>query len=281
MTPRQPSLFTAPVVEPVAVDLFAGTGSSTEALVDAGWHVVTVERDERHEATLHADVLDLHVDQILELTDGIRPAFVWGSPPCPTYSVGAFRFHYDATTLCRRCDGDMLRVSGERWQHDGCDEPDPGPLTYTPTSAAALEGQRLVAHTLRLVAGLAPRWWVMENPVGMLRKLELTAGLPLHTVNYCSYGDERSKPTDLWGVKPRAWTPRRRCRAKGADVREIEGVEWRLDRVTGEPCHVAARRGAKTGTQGRKTVDRSRVPYDLGADLLAAVNADLDEQAAA
>ena len=61
------------------------------------------------------------------------------------------------------------------------------------------------------------------------------------------------KPTDLWGLVP-GWTAREACK-------------------NGMSCHEAAPRGAKTGTQGIGGArDRSRVPYQLGLEILEAIN---------
>lgn len=128
-----------------------------------------------------------------------------------------------------------------------------GLRAYEPKTEAAKVSQELVAHTLKLIAELKPtKGWLMENPRGMLRKLPVVANLPRHSVTYCRYGDKRMKPTDLWGVVPN-WTPREMCK-------------------NGMPCHEAAPRGAKTGTQGLKGArERSRVPYELGKGILDAL----------
>jgi hypothetical protein len=125
-----------------------------------------------------------------------------------------------------------------------------GSRAYEPKTEAAKVSQELVAHTRNLITELNPtKGWLIENPRGMLRKLPVVAGLPRTTVTYCQYGDGRMKPTDLWGVVPN-WTPRDMCK-------------------NGMPCHEAAPRGAKTGTQGLKGArERSRVPYALGEELL-------------
>jgi len=125
-----------------------------------------------------------------------------------------------------------------------------GSRAYEPKTEAAKVSQELVAQTRNLIAELNPtKGWLIENPRGMLRKLPVVAGLPRTTVTYCQYGDGRMKPTDLWGVVPN-WTPRDMCK-------------------NGMPCHEAAPRGAKTGTQGLKGArERSRVPYALGEELL-------------
>lgn len=122
-----------------------------------------------------------------------------------------------------------------------------------PRTEEARLSQELVRHTLALIKNLNPsKGWLMENPRGMLRKLSVVENLPRRTVTYCQYGDKRMKPTDLWGVVPN-WTPRPACK-------------------NGDTCHISAPRGARTGTQGIKGAkDRSRVPYELGKEILDAI----------
>jgi hypothetical protein len=122
-----------------------------------------------------------------------------------------------------------------------------------PKTEAAKASQELVAHTLKLLQELNPsEGWLMENPRGMLRKLPVVKGFPRTTITYCQYGDSRMKPTDLWGgVK--GWTPRPACK-------------------NGMPCHDAAPRGSKTGTQGLSGAkERSRIPLALSQDILQAI----------
>ena len=76
----------------------------------------------------------------------------------------------------------------------------------------------------------------MENPRGVLRKLDVVKGLPKHTVWYCTYGDDRAKPTDIW-TNDLFWTPRPVCKNGNKDCH-----------------HVPAPRGSRTGRQGRKNV---------------------------
>lgn len=135
---------------------------------------------------------------------------------------------------------------GHHWARGG-DNP-------VPKTDAARIGQLLVQHTLDLIQDLNPQYgWIVENPRGMLRKLPVVAPYPRRTVTYCQYGDSRMKPTDLWGLVP-GWTAREACK-------------------NGMPCHEAAPRGAKTGTQGIGGArDRSRVPYQLGLEILEAIN---------
>lgn len=209
----------------IVLDLFAGTGSSTMGFEERGHRVIKVELDPQHKADLHADVSALTVEQVIELCGG-RPDFVWASPPCQAFSVASI---------------------GRYWERGG-DDP-------KPKHPKALAAQELVRATLKLIHDLAPRYWLMENPRGMLRKLALVQPFHRYTVTYCQYGDERMKPTDLWGVMPKLWNPFEPCKA-------------------GDTCHVAAPRGARTGTQGRVgSVDRSRVPLLLSREICSFVEA--------
>jgi hypothetical protein len=200
-------------------DLFSGTGSSTQAFKDAGHTVISFEMDNSFEATEHINVFNLQAREMI--TKYGQPDFVWASPPCTAFSVASMGHHWGG-----------------------------GLKAYEPKTEAAKVSQELVAHTRRLIAELNPtKGWLMENPRGMLRKLPVVEGLPRTTVTYCTYGDTRMKPTDLWGVVPN-WIPRTMCK-------------------NGMPCHEAAPRGSKTGTQGLKGArERSQVPYALGKELL-------------
>lgn len=95
------------------------------------------------------------------------------------------------------------------------------------------------AHVVRLIQELDPRFWFIENPVGGLRKMNFMLGLPRYTVTYCQYGDTRQKPTDIWTNHP---NPR-----------------FKPPCHRGDPCHEAAPRGSRTGTQGLKNSKQKAV----------------------
>lgn len=203
-------------------DFFSGTGSSTQAFKDAGHTVISFELDESFEATENVDIFLLSADYLLAQYG--RPDFVWASPPCTAFSVASLGHHWGG-----------------------------GKHAYEPKTEAAKFNQELVAHTVNLIKELNPsKGWLMENPRAMLRKLPVVAGLPRRTVTYCTYGDSRMKPTDLWGEVP-GWIHREPCK-------------------NGQGCHEAAPRGSSTGTQGIKGAkNRSRVPYELGKEILDAI----------
>lgn len=69
-------------------------------------------------------------------------------------------------------------------------------------------------------------------------------GLPRYTVTYCQYGTPYMKPTDLWT--------------------NHSDPQFKPMCKNGDPCHVSAPRGSKTGIQGSMSVtERSRIPHDL------------------
>ena len=96
-------------------------------------------------------------------------------------------------------------------------------------------------HLVELIKELNPRYWFIENPRGAMRKMDFMKGLPRFTVTYCQYGETRQKPTDLWTNHP--------------------NPQFKPPCKKGSPCHEAAPRGARTGTQGlANKVERARIP---------------------
>lgn len=99
-------------------------------------------------------------------------------------------------------------------------------------------------HVLDLIRWLRPKFFFIENPRGGMRKMNWMQGIPRYTVTYCQYGDTRMKPTDIWTNHP---DPKFKPACKN-----------------GDPCHVAAPRGSKTGTQGLSgSKARSVIPAAL------------------
>lgn len=120
--------------------------------------------------------------------------------------------------------------------------PDNGNLD--PVSDYAKFCDQVDQNVLKLIKDLNPKYYWIENPVGGLRKMTWMQDIPYrYTTTYCQWGDTRMKPTDLFTNYPNAVFPR--CK-------------------NGDPCHEAAPRGSKTGTQGLKgSKDRSRIPDRL------------------
>lgn len=105
--------------------------------------------------------------------------------------------------------------------------------------------------------------FTFENPRGMLRHMPFMQQFTRHTVWYCQYGDNRAKPTDIW-TNFENWTPRKECHNYKYD---------KQGNIVNKHCHhESARRGAKTGTQGKKgSYERSKIPMELCEELLKCV----------
>lgn len=74
--------------------------------------------------------------------------------------------------------------------------------------------------------------------------MDFMQGIPRYTVTYCQYGDTRMKPTDIWTNHPYP--------------------NFKPPCHYGDPCHVPAPRGSKTGTQGLKnSAEKAIIPEKL------------------
>lgn len=105
-------------------------------------------------------------------------------------------------------------------------------------------------HMIKLIKDLNPTYYFIENPRGGMRKMTWMQDLPRYTVTYCKYEtdkpveERRMKPTDIWSSHP---YPKFIPMCKN-----------------GDPCHVRAPRGSRTGTQGLKgSKERSVIPKAL------------------
>lgn len=197
------------------LELFAGTRSIGKAFEARGHKVFSVEWDKRFEnIDLYADVMTLMAKDILEKFG--KPDIIWASPDCSTYSVAAISKH-------------------RRKEKDG---------NFRPITEYAKFCDAVNAHVIYLIQKLKPRYWFIENPVGVLRKMGFMKGLPRYTVTYCKYGERRQKPTDIWTNHP---APRFHPPCK-----------------RGEPCHDSAPRGSRTGTQAlRNSREKAKIPEAL------------------
>ena len=114
----------------------------------------------------------------------------------------------------------------------------------TPISDYAKRCDGINEHLIDLIKELNPKYWFIENPMAGMRKMGFMKGLPRYTVTYCQYGEKRQKPTDIWTNHP--------------------NPKFKPPCNRGEPCHEAAPRGARTGTQGLKNkVEKAKIPVML------------------
>ena len=155
------------------------------------------------------------------------PDLIWASPPCTSYSIAAVSHH---------------RLNGEA------------------ISDFAIKSDKLVLKTLELIKHFGCKYFI-ENPRGMLRKQKFMEGIPRTTISYCSYGDSRMKPTDIWSnhihnmFNLEGWNPRPICHNGNINCH-----------------HEPAPRGSRTGTQGLKNnFERSKIPKELIYEILKSI----------
>ena len=204
-------------------DYCSGTGSFSEAFLRRGHTVHRYDLDSRF-----AEVPFTQITNVCLLSPPEDANVVIGGPPCERYSVAGHFKHF------RMENGFAV-----------------------PRDAEARTAEEV---TIRVrILGSKARFLILENPRGLMRKARSVEGLDRLTVWYCQYGDERAKPTDLFGIFPLSFTPKT-CHNGATD-------------------HAPAPRGAKSGTQGRDgSVDRARVPYDLSLALCLACERDLPQE---
>jgi len=137
------------------------------------------------------------------------------------------------------CEHFSVSSIGHHWNKDN-----------TPKTQEAAGSLVLVKNTFNLIEQINPQYFFIENPRGKLRKLDVMKKAPIrNTVTYCQYGDFRMKPTDIW-TNNSSWNPKPICH-------------------NGDPCHVAAPRGSRTGTQGVMSYEeKSKIPYDLLLEIM-------------
>lgn len=204
----------------IVYDYCSGTGSFSEAFLARGHTVYRYDNDERFSGVPRTFIWDIRALAYPRDAD-----VVLGSPPCPAYSPAGHFHHF-------------------RIEHG---------FAVPRDEVGALAEE--VTATVRIL-GEGARFLFIENPRGLMRKARSVAGLDRMTVWYCQYGDERAKPTDLFGRFPEG-LPARTCHNGAKD-------------------HAPAPRGAKSGTQGRDgAIDRARIPYALSLEICLACEQEL------
>jgi len=220
------------------LDLYAGTGSATAGLKARGHDVRHVElfpdKMGTPDPVIKADVWEVVKNPDKWLGDW-RPDALWLSPPCQTFSMGG---------------------NTHNWYHGAWQDPPKVFPWWGPRFPRTRDAWDACGHIVAALQAIdlfnVP--WIMENPRGGLRTMGFMDAVPdAFTVTYCQYGDERMKPTDFWSNIDLSLFLHPACK-------------------NGESCHVAAPRGADTGTQGLKDARlRGMVPYDLSVAIAQAL----------
>jgi len=201
------------------LELFAGSCSIGKVARKNGHRVISSDIEQFGFIDYVKDILEFSPQEIPFIPD-----VIWASPPCTGFSVASIGYSWTG-----------------------------GKNGYIPKSETAIMGIKLVKKTLEIIdyyKKLNPDLiWFIENPRGVLRKMDFMQQLNRNTVTYCQYGDIRMKPTDIW-TNSTKWKPKPMCK-------------------NGDTCHVSAPRGSKTGTQGLKgSYERSIIPEKLCLEIV-------------
>lgn len=203
------------------LELYAGSRSVGKAAEQLGHEVCSVDIKSFEGIDLVMDIEYLTVKDLPFI-----PEMIWASPPCTTYSIAAISHHRNH---------------------------------QKPKTKFAVKSDNLIKNTLRLINEINCLYYI-ENPVGMLRKMDFMKGIDRATVTYCSYGDKRMKPTDIWSnnihsmFNLNGWQPTPMC--FNGNIK----------------CHhEPAPRGSRTGTQGKRNeYERSKIPEKLCLEIIIA-----------
>lgn len=200
------------------LELFAGSRSVGKVAEKLGFEVFSVDWEKYEDIDLTIDIGELTMHDVPFIPD-----VIWASPDCTTYSIASCSTH---RTKDRKPKTEYAKK---------CDQVNKHFISLI---------KEYLIHNKDTI-------FFIENPRGILRKMDFMQEFKRHTVWYCQYGDDRAKPTDIW-TNSKTWKPRPQCK-------------------NGNPnCHhQRAPRGSQTGTQGRKnSYTRSMIPNDLCLEIL-------------
>lgn len=197
------------------LELFAGSRSVGKIAEQMDFDVFSSDINDFENIDYKVDILNFDYSIV-----PFNPDIIWASPPCTGFSVAALGHHWTG-----------------------------GKNAYIPATHTAKLGIEIAKKTIQIIDYFKPKYFFIENPRGLLRKMDFMQNFTRHTITYCQYGDDRMKPTDIW-TNSQQWIPKKPCK-------------------NGDKCHVAAPRGSKTGTQGRKNAyERSKIPETLCWEIL-------------
>ena len=211
------------------LELFAGSRSFSKEAEKLGYETFCTDIKDFENIDYVTDILEFDYNKI-----PFEPDCIWASPPCTSFSVASI---------------------GHHWYKD-----------HIPKTKEAELGCMIVKKTIEIIKHYDPDSFFIENPRGKLRKLDFMQEFDRATVSYCSYGDKRMKPTDIWtnflshplltyDNRLQGWMPRPICK----------------NRQKNNNCHheKSARGSKTTGTQGLKNnYERAIIPPDLCKEIL-------------
>lgn len=127
------------------LELFAGSRSIGKAGEELGMEVFSSDLTPFEGIHYAVDIREFDINKL-----PFVPDVIWASPPCTSFSVASIGRHWNK-------DGDII----------------------TPKTENAVLGQELVLRTLEIISQINPKYWFIENPRGMLRKMPFMESLPI------------------------------------------------------------------------------------------------------
>ena len=143
------------------VDLFSGLGGFSQAFLDRGHEVIRYDINPRFKDVPNTITRDVLTLKIKE----IQADIILASPECRCFSVAADHYHWPKGIPTEETEQQIV----------------------------------LVKKMVAMIKRANPRFWILENPVGRMRRV---LGKPDKTTAWCAWGTPYKKPTDLWGVLP-------------------------------------------------------------------------------
>lgn len=217
----------------VCLDFFSGVGGFSEAFRDRGWKVIRIDYDKKFSHipdTTIADIMKISISDIRKL-GGLKPDILLMSPPCQCFSCMTL-YHY--------------------WENK------------KPKNDKTRNAIALVQRAIALKDLIKPKYWVVENPNGMMKYV---LGTPNYYTWWGSWYSEKDllmkrfkekgitlppmKPTSLWGLLP--------------------NITWRPKPKKGEYQQIT--KGSKLGIQSDylRPEERACIPYEFSEALAIAI----------
>tara|TARA_Y100000593_G_C4316438_1_gene341166 strand:- start:809 stop:1468 length:660 start_codon:yes stop_codon:yes gene_type:complete len=207
------------------LEIFAGSCSFSKVAKEFNYNTYTIDNQNLDNIDFIGDFMDFDYKKL-----NFIPDIIWASPPCYTFSMAGISHHFK--------------------KHNG---------VLIPISEASKKSLKLIDKTIEIILYFKKLnndlVFFIENPIALMRKLPQLKHLPYQiytirkSVNYCQYGHNYMKPTDIF-TNLNTWIPKKRCK-------------------NGMNCHEASPRGSRTGINGNSSkYDKSIVPKDLCIEII-------------
>jgi site-specific DNA-cytosine methylase len=153
------------------IELFSGSKIVSSRFENAGFVTWSVDSNNLLKPDICCDILDLNYSTLPGSVD-----FLWASPNCKIYSRAAQPIHFKKHNI------------GYRRYY------------YEPISNDAIRNVKLLYKVFSIIDHCKPKYWIIENPVGRMRHMEIVKVLASFrfSVNYKDFGFDYSKETDLF-----------------------------------------------------------------------------------